>query len=185
MTDPITLARYGWAAACLILGLVFLFGVGAIISPILLAASALMAWTTIFEDQKAKGRRALGTGGRIAVGALTAVLAILLVPGTAPPAAKQPDLAVSEQATPAVPPAITKSEARELCEGPIRARLSHPSTADFSVFDTALQQWDDGSAEYSIGLTAKNSFGLELELIAYCDVSEGRVTSVRIEEKGS
>jgi hypothetical protein len=160
MTNVTNLLRYGWAAVCLLLAAVFAFGTGAVISPLLLAVSAFMTWTRQFELQAAKGNRVIGSQSRVLVAASTAALAIFLLPGDAPkaPAEAETGKAVREAATTEmVEAAISGSEARELCEGPIRQQLTHPSTADFNTFGSAIVPRGDRSATYAIGLTAKTA----------------------------
>ena len=69
-----------------------------------------------------------------------------------------------------------------MCREPILAKLTHPSTADFDMWDTHVQQ-KSTSTMFTIGLTAKNAMGLELRLLGYCEIIQGRVEGAYVVER--
>lgn len=86
-----------------------------------------------------------------------------------------------ETSTPA-PADISSGDAWLMCREPILAKLAHPSTADFDMWDTHVQQ-KSTSAMFTIGLTAKNAMGLELRLMGYCEIQAGRVNGAYVVER--
>lgn len=67
------------------------------------------------------------------------------------------------------------------CKDATLGKLNHPSTADFSIFDTTMRQIGNES-RFSVGLTAKNSFGLELKLLSTCVFDGDTLTLNWVEE---
>lgn len=76
---------------------------------------------------------------------------------------------------------LTSSTANTLCREATLGKLSHPSTADFSILDTTMKQIGNES-RFSVGLTAKNSFGLELKLLSTCVFDGDNLTLNWVEE---
>jgi len=78
---------------------------------------------------------------------------------------------------------INKSEAREACQNAVTNAANHPSTVDFSMFDTTFDTFGNGEARYTIAFSAKNSFNLELTYIAHCEFKGEKLTSFVLTEK--
>lgn len=178
MISLVSVARRVWPWVCLALAIFFVFQFGAIISPLLLGLSALMCASATFRDLAAQGKRVMGPVGRVVTASITAVLAFVMLPGAKQSVGQSP-----VQAAAAEPAELDKSAAMEMCRSPILRQLTHPSTAEFDIWDQFLQPKPGGTTMYSIGLTAKNSFGLELKLLGYCEIEDGRVNSAHVVEK--
>jgi len=166
-----------WSFLCVIAAILSLVVYGGFLSAIAILFSGLMAWSKGFRDVAAQGKRVMGPRMRIVAGALAAALAFALLPtgGTAKIEPQVPSAESTEYQT------VTRSAARELCSDPIISQLSHPSTADLNTWDTTLRQVGDKTV-FTIGLTAKNSFGLELKLLGYCEIKDGKVVTVQVAE---
>ena len=76
---------------------------------------------------------------------------------------------------------LASSTAYTACEKATLGQLNHPSTADFSMFDTTMRQIGN-ETRFSVALTAKNSFGLELKLISTCIFDGDTLTLNWVEE---
>ncbi len=87
----------------------------------------------------------------------------------------------SKEAAVEKPAPLSRSSALEPCEEAIRRQLSHPSTADFDIFDTSFTE-DEHGATFTIGLTAKNSFNLEVRLRALCRFEDGKLVNTHVNE---
>lgn len=173
-----TLVRRVWPWACLILAVTFVLGFGAVISTLLIGVSALMCWSKQFRDIAAQGKRVMGPVGRVLTASITAILALVMLPGS-----ERPNVETLAQSAEPETARLSAGTAMDLCRQPILSQLTHSSTADFDGWDTHVQEKPGGSAMFTVGLTAKNSFGLELKLLAYCEIIDGRITSVNILER--
>ena len=58
--------------------------------------------------------------------------------------------------------------AREACETAVRAQLSDPATADFSIMDLSVTQNGDGGWRISSTVKAENGLGIEESLSWIC-----------------
>jgi len=76
---------------------------------------------------------------------------------------------------------LSSSDAYPICKEATLDKLNHPSTADFSIFDTTLDHTGNES-RFTMGLTAKNGFGLELHMISTCVFEGNRLTLNWVEE---
>jgi hypothetical protein len=166
-SNPTTLIRYGWAAACLLLALVFMFGSGAVVSPLLLAVSAFMTWTRQFEEQAAKGKRVMGAKGRVITAALTAALAVFLLPGNAP----KPSTTVAEgdksgsnpegQSEPLEASAEQNTEQINQTDAEMAASSSAPATAEPTPWSYRVHEDKvRGGKSYHAIAMSSNSFDL-------------------------
>ncbi len=170
------------------LAMVTLLIFGGFLSAVAFLICAVMGWTRAFRDNEAKGKPTLSNVGRAMVGTVVAAFGIALFPhGAFGSSNDQPDGASSRQAearelTAEGEPSLSSSDAWESCRSPILRQLTHPSTADFSMFDTHIRQAGPTTV-FSIGLTAKNGFGLELRLLGYCEIEGGAVKGAYVVER--
>lgn len=163
------------------LAIVTLLIFGGFLSALAFLICAVMGWTRAFRENEAKGKPTLSSAGRLMVGTVMASLGIALVPhGASGTSNEQPNAASSLERE--VDASMSSSAAWEICRAPILRQLAHPSTADFNMFHTHIRQAGDTSV-FSIGLTAKNAFGLELKLLGYCEVEQGAVKGAYVVER--
>jgi len=157
-TGVIALLAWGYAA---IVGFVF----GGVISAILGAIVGVMAWTPVFTERRAQGLNTLSDFGRVGVGLVCLIGSVAMLPVFAK------TWGIGSDGT-TTPTALTERQASAQCQEATLDKLNHPSTAGFNDFDTTFRQAGDES-NFTITLTAKNGFGLELKLLATC-VFDGR-----------
>lgn len=74
---------------------------------------------------------------------------------------------VREEPSSEITTTLTKADAARQCEEVTLGKVVHPSTADFSLFDTTFEQVQN-ETRYGVTFTAKNSFGLELKMLSTC-----------------
>ena len=78
-------------------------------------------------------------------------------------------------------PPISKSDAFSLCYDAITAQLRQPHSVDFHSLDTTFST-DGSRARFTIGFTARNGFGNEMDSMAECVFSGARLTSAAVIE---
>lgn len=168
------LDRSEWlAVVALVAAGVTLLLFGGFLSSLFLALAASFLWTRSHREQAARGRPSFSDPGRFIGAGIMLVLAAALWPSDE---TKSPKEAAAEKPAP-----LSRSSALEPCEEAIRPQLSHPSTADFDIFDTSFTE-DEHGATFTIGLTAKNSFNLELRLRAICRFEDGKLINTHVNE---
>lgn len=77
---------------------------------------------------------------------------------------------------------LSASDAFPICKEAVLDRLTHPSTADFSILGIGFKSYDDGTAILVTTFTARNGFNLEIEYQAACDFTGRTLTGVKIVE---
>lgn len=159
-----------WAYA-LVAGVAF----GGVLSAILGFVAGVMAWTPAFTERRAQGLPTLSDPGRIAAGLVCLIGSLALLPSSAETANG------SQQASPEATP-LRESAAFETCKEAVLDRLTHPSTADFSIFGIGFQSYPDGTAILGTTFTARNGFNLEIKYEAACDFIGTELTDVKIVE---
>lgn len=78
-------------------------------------------------------------------------------------------------------PPISKSDAFALCYDAITAQLRQPRSVDFHTTETTFST-NGSRARFTIGFTAKNGFGNEMDKMAECVFSGARLTSAAVIE---
>lgn len=70
------------------------------------------------------------------------------------------------------------------CEQAVKAKLSHPSTFDRSIFSTDVGEFPGGFGKKGVqfNFSAKNSYNLEVEMKAQCSFDDRGLYDVRISE---
>lgn len=173
--------------AFIALAVVTLIIFGGILSALAFLICAVMGWTRAIRENEAKGKPRLSSAGRAMVGTVMFAVGIAVFPRASDVSTNEPDQvspprqAVS-QSPAAAAPAISSGEAWDRCRSPILRQLTHPSSADFDLLDRDIRQ-AGATTVFSIGLTAKNGFGLELRLLGYCEIEGGAVKGAYVVER--
>lgn len=168
------LDRSEWISIAVLVGAaVSLFVFGRFLSAVFLVLTSSLFWTRSHRAQAARGKPSFSDTGRYLTAAVTVVLAIVMWPRWGTPSANE--------AAPTDTVQLSRSSALEPCQEAITPQLSHPSTADFDIFDTSFTE-DEFGATFTIGLTAKNTFNLEARLRAICRFEGGKLVNAKVQE---
>ena len=134
--------------------------------------AAVMCWSRPFDDNKAKGKPTLSTSARCVIGAGFAAMGglFLWLPGM-----------IASDVKPEAP-SFGVGEAASICKDAARDRITHPSTADFSILGIGFRSFDDGTSILTTTFTARNGFNLKLEYQVACDFTGSSLTDITIVE---
>lgn len=81
--------------------------------------------------------------------------------------------------------AIDKADAASACIDEITSRLNQPRSADFHTFTDTTFHVDGSRSRFTVGFTAKNGLGLEVENMAACIFEGKRLVSAEVLPAGS
>jgi hypothetical protein len=88
-----------------------------------------------------------------------------------------------EESEPASEP-INKANAIMMCEEAVTNQLAQPRSADFHIFTNLNFSTDGARARLTIGLTAKNALGLEVDNTAECLFEGKQLTAANVIPQG-
>lgn len=91
--------------------------------------------------------------------------------------------AVAPEAVASAP--IDASDAGAACMDAIRSQLSQPKSADFHTFTDTTFSSDGSRSRFTVGFTAKNGFGNEVDSVAACIFDGSEMLSAEVLPSGS
>lgn len=166
------------ALALSFLAVVLFVGLGMQLAGLATLICAFMAWTRPFDENRKKGKPALGAKGRMAVAAIMGTIAVLLFATHDEGASR-----MSEVTSPVSTSSFGSSDAFIACQEGVETRISHPSSLDMAAFTADFNEDADGRSTLNTTFTAKNSFNLESEFQVRCIFEHGTLVNVSISER--
>lgn len=125
---------------------------------------------------------AVGTAVTLNVADARKPKAVPSAPASPVALAATPDVTPSVEVASPKAPSLSASDAFPICKEAVLDQITHPSTADFSIFGVGFKSYEDGTAILGTTFTARNGFNLELEYEAVCDFTGTTLIGVKIRE---